>query len=116
MVSLEDQTLITLSEPEISGTLVCHNVPERAGVYIVTDSQGTVFYVGSTNCLRRRIAYLEAHVFDSSSGGFTHEASDPLIHFQAEGYDVYVHYIVCDDYKSREQQLKAKYNPPWNRR
>jgi predicted GIY-YIG superfamily endonuclease len=108
--------MTTLAETDIAGRVVCHNIPEASGVYIVTDTNGSVLYVGSSNSLRRRIAYLEAHVADSASGGFTHDASDPLLQFQASGNEAVVHYILCDDYKRRERQLKEKYQPPWNKR
>ena len=107
--------MTTLQEPDIAGSIVCHNIPEDAGVYLVTNTGSTVLYVGSSNCLRRRIAYLEAHVYDSSSGKYTHDASDPLIQLQAKSKDIVVSYILCEDYKVREYQLKQKYNPPWNR-
>lgn len=106
---------MVIAELDVAGSLVCHNVPEESGVYLVTDQSRNVLYVGSTNCLRRRIAYLEAHVRDKSSGGFTHDASDPLIHLQETGQDVHVHYIACGDYKAREVLLKNKYRPPWNK-
>ena len=107
--------MTVLREPDIAGSVVCHNIPEDVGVYLITDTSGTVLYVGKSNNLRRRIAYLEAHVYDSSSGGYTHDASEPLIRLQAEGKDILVHYILCKDYDAREHQLKQKYNPPWNR-
>lgn len=108
--------MATLSETNVAGSVVCHNIPETCGVYIVTNTGGSVLYVGSSNSLRRRIAYLEAHVSDSASGGFTHDASEPLLQFQANGNKAIVHYIICDDYKQRERQLTQKYQPPWNKR
>ena len=107
--------MILLDEKDITGYILCHDIPEKPGVYIVTDKLGYVFYVGSSNCLRRRIGYLETHVFDSSSGRFIHDASDPVIKLQADGIDIFVHYIECKDYKKREKQLKQKYCPPWNK-
>ena len=107
--------MTTLQEPNITGSVVCHNIPEDTGVYLVTDAGGNVYYIGSSNCLRRRIAYLEAHVYNSSSGGYTHDTSNPLIQLQAKGKNMVVHYILCKDYKMKECQLKQKYNPPWNR-
>ena len=106
---------MVLAELDISGSMVCHNVPEQTGVYIVTDAGRNVLYVGSTNCLRRRIAYLEAHVRDKSGGGFTHDASDLVIHLQETGQNVHLHYIACADYKARETLLKKKYRPAWNK-
>jgi len=104
-----------LDEPNVSGTVLCHNIPETSGVYFVTDAEGNVLYVGSTSCLRRRIAYLEAHVRDSSSGGYTHDASDPLIRLQAAGVEAKVHWIESSKNKTLERGLRAKYSPPWNR-
>lgn len=105
-----------ISESNISGSLVCPNVPEESGVYLVTDSCENVLYVGSSNNLRRRIAYLFAHVYDSSSGGYTHNASDPLIKLQIEGEELSISYIVCDDYKKTERKLISKYQPSWNKK
>ena len=100
-------------EPDITGSVVCHNIPEDAGVYLITDSDGTVFYVGSSDCLRRRIAQL--HVPRSRSGRYLHCKSPQLTQFQAEGKDALVQYILCEDYKTKERQLKRQYNPPWNK-
>jgi predicted GIY-YIG superfamily endonuclease len=108
--------LTQITEIDISGRIVCHNIPEESGVYLVTDKSGSVLYVGSTNRLRRRIAYLEAHVYDSSSGKYTHDASEPLIKLQSDGEEIIVHYLVCENYKEKKKQLKQKYNPPWNKR
>lgn len=105
-----------LNEPDIKGKEVCHNIPEAPGVYFITTFDGNVLYVGSSNCMRRRIAYLEAHVYDSSTGRFTHDASDPLLNLQSKGEEILVHLIFCDNYQAREKQLKQKYNPPWNKR
>jgi excinuclease UvrABC nuclease subunit len=33
-------------EPEIRESFVCPNVPEAEGVYVVTDADGHVLYVG----------------------------------------------------------------------
>ena len=104
-----------LIERVIDGEIVCHNIPESGGVYIVTGANGEVMYVGSTNCLRRRISYLEGHIRDRSSGGFLHDASDPLLQLQVSGIEARVHYIVCDDFKDRERKFKTKYDPPWNK-
>ncbi len=106
--------MLTLDESDIAGIIVCHNNPETSGVYVVTDENGSVLYVGSSNCLRRRIAYLEAHVRDKSSGRFTHDASDRLIELQASGNKPMVHYINCEHYRERERELIQKYRPPWN--
>ena len=73
-----------------------------------------VLYVGSTNCLRRRIAYLET---PAKTG--LHSAGKKLAELQArlkaqgEGV-VVVHYILCDNFRERERDLIRKYNPPWN--
>lgn len=104
-----------MNEPDITGRVACQNIPEKPGVYLVTDEGGGVLYVGSSNSLRRRIAYLHAHVNDKSSGGFIHDASDPLMKYQEQGHRLSVHYIICQDYKIRERILMNKYKPPWNK-
>ncbi|MEA1965384.1 MAG: GIY-YIG nuclease family protein, partial [Candidatus Aerophobetes bacterium] len=86
-------------EHDIVGSIICHNIPEEPGVYLICDTSSNVLYVGSSDCLRRRIAYLEAHVYDSSSGKYIHNASDCLIKLQDKGKDIIVHHILCKDYK-----------------
>lgn len=97
----------TLNESDVTGSIICHNIPEEEGVYLVTDKNGGVLYVGRTNRLRRRIAYLEANAG-------THTASGKLLAFQSSGQDAIVHFIVCKNYQEREKELISKYNPPWN--
>jgi len=104
-----------LDEPEIRESFVCPNVPEAQGVYLVTDADGHVLYVGRSKGLRRRTAYLLAHVYDSDSGGYLDDASEPLLALQAKGETVTVHYLQCSDSVERERALKAKYDPPWNK-
>jgi len=99
-----------LDEPDITGKLICHNIPEETGVYLVTDSYDNVLYVGQSNSLRRRIAYLHGHVRDKTRNGFTHDASDPLLRLQETGEIVSVNYIVCEDYKERERKLKREWS------
>ena len=103
-------------EPDTSGYIYPHNLPEVSGVYIVTDIEDNVLYVGSTNCLRRIIAYLEAHVFDNNSQKYLNPAADPLFRYQADGNAAKVHYIECEDYGEKAKKLKVKYRPPWNKR
>ena len=105
-----------IKETNITGILICPNIPEESGVYLIIDSLGNVLYIGSSNNLRRRIAYLFAHVYDSSSGGYTHNASDPLIKLQMAGEEMSINYIVCDDYKRIERKLISKYQPSWNKK
>jgi GIY-YIG catalytic domain len=107
--------MVKLNESAIDGEVVCHDIPESGGVYLITGANAEVLYVGSTNCLRRRIAYLEGHIRDKSSGGFLHDASDPLLQLQASGTKVRVHYMCCSDYEDKARRLKAKYDPPWNK-
>jgi excinuclease UvrABC nuclease subunit len=108
--------MTTIKEPNITGTIVCYNIPDAPGVYIVTDHQDDVLYIGSTNNLRRIIAYLEAHVHDKSANKYLNAAADPLYRFQAEGKQAKVHYIKCEDYKEKAIKLRGKYRPPWNKR
>jgi len=102
-------------EPEIRESFVCPNVPEAEGVYVVTDADGHVLYVGRSKGLRRRTAYLLGNLYDSESGGYLEEASEPLLALQAKGETVTVHYLQCSDSVERERALKMKYNPPWNK-
>ncbi|HEV2046732.1 MAG TPA: GIY-YIG nuclease family protein [Chthoniobacterales bacterium] len=105
-----------LEEPDIIGSFVCPNVPEVPGVYVVTDDDGHVLYVGRSDGLRRRTAYLLAHVYDTSSGRYLHDGSEPLLALQAKGETASVHYLSCPNVTEREQALIAKYDPPWNKR
>ncbi|KKN25404.1 hypothetical protein LCGC14_0885140 [marine sediment metagenome] len=98
-----------LHESDITGKITCHNVPEVSGVYLITDLNGEVLYVGHSDCLRRRIAYLE-------SGTELHTASRLLINYQSKSEKAFAHWIICENYKARERQLKQKYNPPWNKK
>ena len=59
-----------LDEPDIRESFVCPNVPEAEGIYVVTDANGHVLYVGRSKGLRRRTGYLLAHVYDSGIGGY----------------------------------------------
>ena len=104
-----------LDEPEIRESFVCPNVPEAEGVYVITDVDGNVLYVARSKGLRRRTAYLLAHVYDSDSGGYLDDASEPLLALQAKGETVTVHYLQCSDSVEWEKALKAKYDPPWNK-
>ena len=103
-----------LDEPEIRESFLCPNVPEAEGVYVVTDGDGDVLYVGRSKALRRRTAYLLGNVYDSDSGGYLEEASEPLLALQSKGETVTVHYLQCSNSVERERALKAKYDPPWN--
>ena len=72
-----------LDEPDIRESFVCPNVPEAEGIYIVTDPDGHVLYVGGSKGLRKQTGYLLAHVYDSDSGGYLDDASEPLLALQA---------------------------------
>jgi len=102
-------------ESEIRESFVCPNVPEAEGVYVITDVDGNVLYVARSKGLRRRTAYVLAHVYDSDSGGYLDDASEPLLALQAKGETVTVHYLQCSDSVEWEKALKAKYDPPWNK-
>ena len=102
-------------EPDFSESFVCPNVPESEGIYVITDADGHVLYVGRSKGLRRRTAYLLAHVYDSDSGGYLDDASEPLLALQAKGENATVHYLPCSDTVERERALIAKYDPPWNK-
>src|SRR5215469_9847546 len=104
-----------LDEPEIRESFVCPNVPEAEGVYVVTDADGQVLYVGRSKRLRRRTAYLLGNLYDSDSGGYLEEASEPLLTLQAKGETAIIHYLECSDSVERERALKIKYKPPWNK-
>jgi len=107
--------MIKLDEPEIRESFVCPNVPEAEGIYIVTNADGHVLYVGRSKGLRRRTAYLLGNLYDSDSGGYLDEASELLLALQAKGESAIVHYLQCSDSAGRERALKAKYEPPWNK-
>jgi len=104
-----------LDEPEIRESFVCPNVPEAEGVYVVTNADGQVLYVGRSKRLRRRTAYLLGNLYDSDSGGYLEEASEPLLALQANGETATIHYLECSDSVERERALKIKYKPPWNK-
>ena len=104
-----------LDEPEIRESFVCPDVPEAEGIYVVTEADGHVLYVGRSQGLRRRTAYLLGNLYDSDRGGYLEEASEPLLALQAKGETVTVHYLQCPDSAKREKALKAKYDPPWNK-
>ena len=104
-----------LDEPETGESFVCPNVPEAEGVYVVTDADGHVLYVGRSKGLRRRTALLLGNVYDSDSGGYLEEASEPLLALQAKGETATVHYFQCSDSVESERALKTKYKPPWNK-
>src|SRR5262249_44180986 len=105
-----------LDEPEIRESFVCPNVPEAEGVYVVTDADGHVLYVGRSSGLRRRTAYLLGNLYDSDSGGYLEEASELLLALQAKGETAIVHYLQCSDSAERERASKAKKQPPWNKK
>jgi excinuclease UvrABC nuclease subunit len=46
------------TEPEIRESFVCPNVPEAEGIYVITDTDDRVLYVGSSKGLRRHAAYI----------------------------------------------------------
>ena len=102
-------------EPEIRESFVCPNVPEAEGVYVVTDADGHMLYVGRSKALRRRTAYLLGNVYDSDSRGYMEEASEPLLALQAKGETATIHYLQCSDSVERQKALKEKYDPPWNK-
>ena len=81
--------MAVINEIDISGNITCHNIPESIGVYIVTDENDEVLYVGYSGSLRRRIAYMEAHVFDVRNNKYTHPAADQLIKLQSKGEKSY---------------------------
>jgi len=107
--------MIKLDEPEIRESFVCPNVPEAEGIYIVTNADGHVLYVGRSKGLRRRTAYILGNLYDSDTGGYLDEASEPLLAFQGKGENATVYYLQCSDSVERERALKAKYDPPWNK-
>ena len=107
--------MIKLDEPEIRESFVCPNVPEAEGIYIVTDVDGNVLYVGRSKGLRRRTAYLLGNIYDGDNGGSLDEASEPLLALQAKGENARIYYVQCSDSVERERALKAKYDPPWNK-
>jgi len=103
-----------LDEPEIRESFVCPNVPEAECIYVITDADGCVLYVGSSKRLRARTAYILGNLYDSDRGGYLDEASEPLLALQAKGENATLHYLACSDSVERERALKAKYDPPWN--
>ena len=104
-----------LDEPEIRESFVCPDVPEAEGIYVVTEADGHVLYVGRSQGLRRRTAYLLGNLYDSDRGGYLDDASEQLLALQAKGETVTVHYLQCSDSVERERALKAKYDPPCNK-
>ena len=102
-------------ELEIRESFVCPNVPEAEGIYVVTDADGHVLYVGRSKGLRRRTGYLLGNIYDSDKGGYLDDASEQLLALQAKGETPTVHYLSCSDSIERERALKAKYDPPWNK-
>jgi excinuclease UvrABC nuclease subunit len=104
-----------LDEPEIRESFVCPNVPEAEGIYVVTDADGYVLYVGCSKGLRRHTAYLLGNVYDSDRGGYLDDASERLLALQVKGETATVYYLQCSDSPEREKALKAKYDPPWNK-
>jgi len=112
---LNAQTMKKLDAPEIHESFVCPNVPEAEGIYVVTNAEGHVLYVGSSKGLRRRTAYILGNLYDSDRGGYLDEASEPLLAFQVEGETATIHYLPCSDGFERARTLKAKYDPPWNK-
>jgi excinuclease UvrABC nuclease subunit len=104
-----------LDEPEIRESFLCPNVPEAEGIYVITDADGHVLYVGRSKGLRRRTAYLLGNVYDSDSGGYLDDASEALLALQAKEETATLHHLQCSDSVERERALKAKYDPPWNK-
>jgi len=109
------QIVIKLDEPEIHESFVCPNVPEAEGIYIVTDADRQVLYVGHSKGLRRRTAYLLGNLYDGDSGGYLDETSELLLALQAKGETATIHYLQCSDSAARAKALKTKYEPPWNK-
>jgi len=89
--------------------------PNRSGVYIITDAQGEVLYVGESIQLSRRASHLTAMQKDKTNkAGLSHIKAGHVRSAQNAGKTLHIRFIETADHKRVEKDLRKKYSPPWN--
>jgi len=91
--------------------------PNRSGVYIITDSNDKVLYIGQSKQLSRRVSHLTALQKDKrSKTKYSHLNAGKVRRKQDKGETLYVRFIKCKDHKKCEKELLKKYKTRWNER
>lgn len=90
--------------------------PNRRGVYILTDEQGHVLYVGRSKQLCRRASHLTAMQRDNTNPqGFSHIKAGLVRSLQKNGKKVFIQFVETDNDRAIEDNLIKENNPPWNK-
>ena len=91
--------------------------PNVEGVYIITDKEKNVYYIGHSKLLCRRASHLTALQPDKSNiAGYSHICALHVRREQEKGVELFIRFIKSKDYRRLERDLIAQYNPPWNAR
>jgi excinuclease UvrABC nuclease subunit len=91
--------------------------PKEEGVYIITDSDNNVYYIGCSKLLCRRASHLTALQPDkSNAAGYSHIYAPHIRREQEKGNEMFIRFIISKDYRNLEKELKEKYKPIWNKK
>lgn len=89
--------------------------PNRRGVYVLTDEDDHVLYVGRSKQLCRRVSHLTAMQHDATNPQNLSHIKAGLVRQQQEaGHPVFVHFIETDADAAVAKDLIETYRPPWN--
>jgi len=90
--------------------------PNARGVYILTDEDGYVLYIGRSKQLCRRASHLTAMQRDSTNPqGLSHIKAGLVRKLQEQGKTIRISCIQTENDKAKEADLIRKYRPPWNK-
>jgi len=89
--------------------------PNLEGVYIITNEENEVLYVGRSIQLCRRVSHLTAHQKDKTNkAGFSHIKAGYVRKLQEKGNLLSIRFIETEDSVKIENELIDEYDPQWN--
>ena len=90
--------------------------PKEGGVYIITDKENNIYYIGHSKLLCRRASHLTAMQPDkSNSAGYSHIYALHVRREQEKGTELFIRFIKSKNYRELERDLLAKYETRWNK-
>lgn len=91
--------------------------PNAGGIYVITNDNDEVLYVGRSKQLCRRASHLTALQKDkTNTTGYSHIKAGHVRKCQENGSVLNVRFLETDDAAKAERDLIGKYAPPWNLR
>ena len=88
-----------------------NDFPRCSGVYWITDVNGAVIYVGSSNNLYQRMGKHRSYIKAGSNKGYQKDLYEYL-----QKNEFKIAFELTDDYRKYEQYLIEKHNPRFNQK